>query len=273
MLAFGFKSIVEYAKNPKRFLAPVLFSILSANFFFYLLQTNGLWTKWFSYDSPGGIFSSRTVYAIWSAVSFPILIKWKKWAVIPAVIGLLLGRSSTALMSVFAVMAFLYWEKVRLAWKILALIVPVLFVWFVDNGFRLFFMSISQKLYTQFIVLKAIMANPMGIGFGFWTYQKVIQETGVSGTQVILPHPASDFLHFVLRFGIPSIVILALFGLWFFKSIRRDYLSASLVAFIPPIFIQGSLSNPEIGFLAYILLAVFLIERSEYAAWKTKESR
>lgn len=270
--SFGFKAFVEYSPNLKNLLAPCLFCVLSLNAVFYFLQTHGLWTRWFSYENPGGLFSGTTVWAVWSAISLPILFKWRRWAVLPAVLGIVFGRSSTAFMSVILSFSFLYWGRFKLRWKAVGFIFSIFFIRFMEKAFIWWFMSVQQKLYTQFLVLKAILQNPLGIGFGFFSYQNAILGTGISGHQAILPHPASDFLHFVLRFGIPSIFLIVLFAVWFFRNIEKDHLSASLFAFLPPIFIQGSVSNPEVGFLAFFIMAVFIIERSEHAKRKTEKS-
>lgn len=272
ILSFGFKSLVENADNPWRFVGPSLFAILSINLIFQALQSDGSWTRWFRYESMGGIFSSSVTWAAFSAISFPIIYRWNKVSSLIPVVSVLIARSSTSLLSLFASFLFIRWDDVKARWKASGLVLFVFAVIWSERSFKFLSNSFHVKLKTWVGILKAIFIHPFGIGFGFGSYEKAMLSVS-SDHHAFLSHSSSDLLHFILRFGWVSVFFIISLIVWILRNLEEDEYSASIVAMAPLALFQGSISHPEVGFLAYVIFALFIIERRDHGkTWEAEKS-
>src|SRR3990167_6001677 len=65
------------------------------------LGVYGLWSRWlwgahWSIVDGTGLLSSHAAWSALSVISLPILWAWRKWAVVPALVGLIASSSSSA---------------------------------------------------------------------------------------------------------------------------------------------------------------------------------
>src|SRR3990167_11507379 len=99
-MTFGTQAVLRYAPDPRKWLGPVLFSLLLLNFFVYSgqhLDSSGEaagWSIWKYRDINAGLFPNTNIWAGWCVLSLPFLWAWKKWAIAPALLGLAFGESS-----------------------------------------------------------------------------------------------------------------------------------------------------------------------------------
>ena len=274
VIAWGTVTIVRQGVRIRPWIAPALFGLLCVNLAAAMLQKYGVWTRWSWHETTGGLFMNATTWAAWSAISIPLLLGWRKWAVLPALAGILLSASASA----WAALGAAFILSRRKLW-VLAIIPAVIAVVLLQERSDLASTNASIRVTTWSAVSTAIVLNPEGIGWGFGSYQRALApivegRTGMwdePGKNIVLPHPASDVLLVVLRLGWVVIPVLAFLAFWFSRRLGRDPLSTSIaVAFILAC-IQTSLSIPQVGFLAWVLLCGWFIERSEHG--KTTEER
>ena len=244
-VAFGVTAAVRSA-HPLRKLPLILFWLLSLNVAaFFLQKVTGLGI-WLFQEHKVGLFLNGTTWAAWSAISVPILWSWRRWAILPALIGLSLSGSTSAWLALAAGMFWLTRGNVR--WPVYAVAGVILLtgLWLFDRYMFLF--NVQARLDTWLLTLSAILSNPLGIGWHVMAYANAIRQYAGA-----LPHPGSDVLRLILECGWLAIPIL--FGLVSsgLKRLGTDALSTALVICAALACIQNALSTAQIGALALIV--------------------
>jgi hypothetical protein len=178
-------------------------------------------------------------------ISAPILYAWSPAAALPAVFGVVLSSSSSALLILFAWAAT---KGRRFFWYALVLIALVL----VKEPDLL--IAIKYRVNTWVAVLQTILANPGGIGWGFGAYVEVAKHT----TARILPHPCSDWLLWPLRYGWWVIPVFLGSSIWLWG--KNGPVSDSLKVAWALAAIQSSVSVPIVGALVWVLYLMSRVE-------------
>ena len=226
------------------------------------LGVYGLWSRWlwgahWSVVDGTGLLSSHAAWSALSVISLPILWAWRKWAVVPALVGLLASSSSSAWLA--GVVGWV-WPQNRgwVRWGLVGLAGGV--IWWRELNFRV---CVEMRLDTWVAVLKTILDHPWGIGWGMNSYQAVAAYSSVP----VLPHPASDWLMLPLRYGWWTIFPFVLGSLALWRLPRSPGIQALCVAWWLAAW-QTSVSFPQVGMWVWIIWMVEHIRRTDGGASK-----
>lgn len=256
---FGTTTALQYAPFPSRWVPVALCAVLSLNLLAVEVEWRGI-SRWaFSALPYTGLFAGSVPWAAWCAISLPVLWAWKRWAIAPAVVGLCLAPTTSAWL---ASGVWAWWTLRRWSHRLVMCAGLAAVIWWQEP---LFALCLQQRLDTWAAVVRTITEHPWGIGWGFGAYRAVVAHA----TGPILPHPASDWLSLILRYGWWMLMPCAAGSVWLWHRRPSPWKAALLVAWWLAAW-QTSVSLPVVGALVWVAWMTLRLEETHGQEAKTE---
>ena len=219
---------------------------------------------WSDESLRGGLFGSLGSMGAVSTITFPILWAFNKFSAIPSLLGIAFSKSSSCVLAFASALLFISPKK-KSWYFLMAIPIVLLTLYFIEKPSPEWgFVKLTQLRFETWRVNElALTRNPFGIGFGPMAYQKAISSIPGLGAKSVLPHSGSDLLGIFLRLGVLSIPVVFFYAFKGLTTLKKVPLDASLLSIFILALIQTSISKPQVGFFAWVLWIVWLIERGK----------
>lgn len=263
VVLFGTVSVVRNSPSISIWLPKALFGFISSAVLLVILHELKIYSFWKIAENPGGFLPTSHILADICALSVPILISWQWWAVLPALLGIILAKSLTAMVGLLAGMVWLAYKDFKGNRNVIRF--GLYFVFISAAGFmartslQSFYQLLSLRFYTWLAATLAILRNPLGIGMDSISYyENVVNKTHFR----ILPHSASDVLNTLLYSGWIGFPILGYLLYRGFKHLGSDARSASIVITFAMCCFARTVGFPQVALVAWVVWIAWKIENS-----------
>ena len=261
IVLFGTVSVVRNSPPIDRLLPKALFGFILSCLALVYLHEEKIYSFWKISENPGGFLPTIHIFADICTISLPILFSWAWWACIPALVGIVVGKSITAVVGILAGIAWLVWksENRRILGLGLAYAAIASFLFMARTSWWTFYQLITLRVRTWFVVLLTIYHHPIGIGMDPMSYDReVFAKTAVH----ILPHSASDALNTVLYGGWITIPIFGYLSYQGLVYLENDPESVSIVMMAAMACFAKVLGFPQVALVGWVI----------WMSWKIKDS-
>lgn len=248
-------AVIRHAPDPRRWLPIALCVALTGNLLGWLLEAWWGVSRWAIPHTQSGWFPSDVAWAAWGVIAWPLLWAWRKWAVLPAALGLLLAQSSSAWLALWV-----GWRPGGSIQRWAGRLMPVVFALYLWRTEPELLACVMSRITTWIAVVATILHAPWGIGWDFNAYHAVAAHAPFSHS--VLPHPSSDWLSLVLRHGWWTVPCFLLGSWWLWRQ-PGDHLMQSLRCAWWLAAWQTSVSLPLVGGLVWVLWLVDRVRRAD----------
>ena len=206
LLTWGTWAVLSYSPVPKH-LPKLLLAVSLLSLVAVWLHDRGLWTRWMFAEAAdrGGLWSSRTVWGAWSALTLPWLARVHPIWTLLGGWSVLASHRSTAM---FVSLGWMWWRWLRplsRAWQLACLALGLVAMAHFGEDVRAIWISVWPRLQTWPLVGWAIATHHLGIGWAESAYADTFAQT----PWPMMGHPSSSLLEWVLRGGWPVAGVLA----------------------------------------------------------------
>jgi len=209
---------VSYSGKKKLFYW-VIFLVSALNTIFAILQFFNIHLIYFPKDEIVGLMNYKTQLGIYQALAIPIAYSLNPLLALIPTLGLLLSKSSTAIVSAFVGLAYLF----RLKLKQLYIPLGILIIYSIQH-------SLAHKFYLRWVVwketLSLIIKDISGYGAGTFNYV----SKSIDNVPIKFDEPYSIYLGVTYALGILGLAALIFFIKDSFRGvISRELVSACLI--------------------------------------------